>query len=250
MKANPNWWETFFTGLIVDFWRRVMPPEATLAEADFFENLLDVRPGARLLDVPCGDGRLALEFARRGYRVTGVDISPDFLSAARESAASRGLAAEWRQSDMRDLPWREEFDGAFCGGSSFGYLGDEGDRGFLQAVARALKPGARFVIDAVKAAEALLPHFRDRYEMEVGDIRFAARNRYVLKTGCIENRYTLTRGGQKEVRLARHRCYTCREVVSMLEDAGFSRIKLLGSLSGEPFRLGSSRLIVFAARSG
>lgn len=250
MNANPNWWETFFTGLIVDFWRRVTPPEATLAEADFFENLLDVRPGARLLDVPCGDGRLALEFARRGYRVTGVDISPDFLAAARESAASRGLAAAWRQSDMRDLPWREEFDGAFCGGSSFGYLGDEGDRGFLQAIARALKPGARFVIDAVKATEALLPHFRDRYEMEVGDIRFAARNRYVLKTGWIENRYTLTRGGQKEVRLARHRCYTCREVVSMLEDARFSRIKLLGSLSGEPFRLGSSRLIVFAARSG
>ena len=250
MNANPNWWETFFTGLIVDFWRRVMPPEATREEADFFEKLLDIRPGARLLDVPCGDGRLALDLARRGYRVSGVDISHDFLAAARESAASGGLAVEWRQSDMRDLPWHEEFDGAFCGGSSFGYLGDAGDRGFLEAVARALKPGAGFVIDAVKAAEAILPQFRDRYEMKVGDIRFAARNRYVLETGWIENRYTLTRGGQKEVRLARHRCYTCREVVSMLEGAGFSRIKLLGSLSGEPFRLGSSRLIVSAARNG
>ena len=75
---------------------------------------------------------------------------------------------------MRELPWRAEFDGAFCGGSSFGYLGDDGDRDFLEAAARALKPGARFVIDAVKAAEALLPQFRDHHEMDVGDIRFAA----------------------------------------------------------------------------
>jgi SAM-dependent methyltransferase len=150
---------------------------------------------------------------------------------------------------MRDLPWRREFDGAFCGGSSFGYLGDAGDLDFLEAVARVLKPGARFVIDAVKAAEALLPQFRDRHEMEVGDIRFVAENRYDLETGWIENRYTVTRGDRSEVRLARHRIYTCREIVSMLERAGFERIDLLGSLSGEPFRLGSSRLIVLAARS-
>ena len=247
MNANPNWWETFFNGLIVDFWRRVMPPEATRAEADFFEKLLEVRPGARLLDVPCGDGRLSLELAGRGYRVTGVDISEDFLAAARESATALGLAIEWRRSDMRDLPWHEEFDGAFCGGSSFGYLGDAGDRAYLEAVARILKPGARFVIDAVKAAEALLPQFRDHHDMEAGDIRFVAENRYDVETGWIENRYTVTRGNQSEVRLARHRIYTCREIISMLEVAGFTRIELFGSLSGEPFRLGS-RLIVLAVR--
>ncbi len=249
MRADENWWETFFTGLIVDFWRRVMPPEATRAEADFFEKRLAAAPGARILDVPCGDGRLALEFARRGYDLTGVDISGDFLAAARESAASQSLAIRWRQSDMRDLPWRGEFDGAFCGGSSFGYLGDTGDREFVEAVAGALKPGARIVIDAVKAAEVLLPQFRDRYEMEVGDIRFAAENHYEVESGWVENRYMVSRGDQTEVRLARHRVYTGREVVSMLEHAGFEKIELLGSLAGEPFYLGSSRLIVLAARS-
>jgi len=249
LRADPNWWETFFTGLIVDFWRAAMPPEATRAEADFFERCLEVRPGARLLDVPCGDGRLALDLARRGYRVTGVDISEDFLVAARESAASRGLGVEWRRSDMRDLPWREEFDGVLCGGSSFGFLGDAGDLDFLEAACRALKPGARFVIDAVKAAEVILPQFRERHEMEVGDIRFTAQNRYDHETGWIENRYTVSRGDRSEVRLVRHRIYTYREIVWMLERAGFCRIDSLGSLSGEEFRLGSSRLIVLAGRS-
>ena len=142
MRADADWFENFFTGLIVDFWRAAMPPEATRAEADFFEKILDAPPGGRLLDVPCGDGRLAVELAGRGYRVTGVDISEDFLTAARERTGQSGLALEWRRSDMRDLPWDKEFDAAFCGGSSFGFLGDEGDFDFLRAVARTLVPGS------------------------------------------------------------------------------------------------------------
>jgi len=248
MMPTANWWEDFFTGLIVDFWRAAMPPEATRAEADFFERSLALEPGARLLDVPCGDGRLAIELARRGYEVAGVDISEEFLAAARENAGAGGLAVTWRRSDMRDLPWQGEFDGAFCGGSSFGFLGDEGDLEFLRAVARALKTGARFAIDGVKAAELLLPQFRERHQMEVGDIHFSAENRYDPETGWTENRYEVTRGGRTQTSLARHRIYTYREIVSMLERAGFEGVRGFGSLDSEPFRLGSSRLILLASK--
>ena len=248
-RAPEEWWKTFFTGLVVDFWRAAMPPEATTAEADFFARHLALTPGARVLDVPCGHGRLALELARRGYRLTGVDISEDFLAGARRSTGDEGLAVEWRQSDMRDLPWREEFDGAFCGGSSFGYLGDAGDLDYLRAVARTLKPGSRFSIDAVKAAEIMAPpHFRERHAMEVGDIRFEAENRYDTASGWMESHYTITRGNRSEVRMARHRIYTSREVETMLEEAGFEEIRALGSLSGEPFGRGSTRLIFVAVR--
>jgi SAM-dependent methyltransferase len=249
-QAPEEWWKTFFTGLVVDFWRAAMPPEATTAEADFFARHLALTPGARVLDVPCGHGRLALELARRGYRLTGVDISEDFLAAARRSAGDEGLAVEWRQSDMRDLPWREHFDGAFCGGSSFGYLGDAGDLDYFRAVARTLKPGARFSIDAVKAAEVMVPpHFRERYAMDVGDIRFEAENRYDPVSGWMESHYTTSRGDRSEVRMARHRIYTYREVEAMLEQAGFEEIRGLGSLTGEPFGPGSTRLIFVAVRS-
>jgi ubiquinone/menaquinone biosynthesis C-methylase UbiE len=248
VNAPEDWWKDFFTGLIVEFWRAAMPPEATRAEADLFEKELAVSPGQRLLDVPCGDGRLARELAQRGYRVTGVDISEDFLAAARKSAAREGLSVEWRQAEMRDLPWQDEFDGAFCGGSSFGFLGDAGDSAFLEAVARAVKPGARFAIDAVKAAEVVLPQFRPRHEMELGDIRFAADNRYDRESGWMENSYTVTRGDRSETRLARQRIYTYREVVQMLQAAGFEECEGLGSLSGERFRAGSPRLILVASK--
>jgi SAM-dependent methyltransferase len=201
-----------------------------------------------VLDVACGDGRLALELARRGFRVTGVDISEDFLAAGRRSAEDQGLAVEWRQSDMRDLPWTEDFDGAFCGGSSFGFLGDAGDRDFVRAVARTLKSGARFAIDAVKAAEVIAPHFRERHAMDVGGIRFQAENSYDPAAGSMESRYTLTSGDRKEVRFARHRIYTCREVEAMLDEGGFGEIQEFGSLAGEPFEPGASRLILVAVR--
>ena len=80
MFSREDWWKDFFSGSIVEFWRRVMPPETTRAETEFLMRTLQVQPSARLLDVPCGDGRLSLELARRGYRMTGVDISPDFLT--------------------------------------------------------------------------------------------------------------------------------------------------------------------------
>ena len=251
MFSRDDWWKDFFSGSIVDFWRRVMPPEATRAEADFLVRGLQVPSGARLLDVPCGDGRLSLELARRGHRMTGVDISSDFLAAAREGSRREGLEVEWRLSEMRELPWESRFDGAFCAGSSFGFLGDEGDAAFLASVARTLKPGARLVIDAVKAAEVVLAQFRPSHEMEVGDIRFAAQNSYDPACGWMDSRYTITRRGlESETREAAHRIYTYREVVRMLEGAGFEEARGLGSLEGEPFRLGAPRLILLATKKG
>jgi SAM-dependent methyltransferase len=248
MTSRTDWWQSFFTGLVVDFWRAAMTPEATRAEADFFEKHLRVQPGARLLDVPCGDGRLSLELARRGYRMTGVDLSEEFLATARESAQREALSITWRHSDMRDLPWTGEFDGAFCGGSSFGFLGDEGDTAFVAAVCRAIAHGARFAIDAIKAAEVILPAFRERNEMQLKDIHFVGENRYDPETGWIDNRYTVTRHDRSETRVAAHRVYTYRDIARMLEEAGFGECEGLGSLDGEPFRLGSSRLILIASK--
>ena len=240
-----EWWKDFFGGLMVDFWRAAMTPETTRAEADFLWKSLRLAPGMRVLDVPCGDGRIALELAARGCRVMGVDISPGFLAAAAESARERGLDVAWRESDMRDLPWTGEFDAAYCAGSSFGFLGDSGDAAFLVAVARTLKPGGRFFGD-FKAAESVLPSFRESYEMPVGNLVFAAKNLYDPETGTMENRYTVTRGDECEEKRALHRIYTTREILKMLSNAGFGDFETCGSVKGEPFRLGSPRLFVVA----
>jgi SAM-dependent methyltransferase len=150
---------------------------------------------------------------------------------------------------MRDLPWSSEFDAAYCAGSSFGFLGEEGDAQFLRAVSRALRPGGRFFAD-FKASESLLPNFRESHEMRVGDVEFRARNRYDPADGTMESFYTITRGDLVENKRALHRIYTCREILRMLGDAGFGDFETYGSIRGEPFRLGSPTLLVVASKSG
>jgi SAM-dependent methyltransferase len=156
MNVQSNWWESFFEGAMVDLWLRAVSPEANAREADALERLLALPAGAEVLDVPCGGGRLALEFARRGHRVTGVDWSQAFLEHARADSGS-GLVG-WERRDMRDLPWPGRFAGAYCVGNSFGYLDDDGNQAFLEAVAAALAPGGRFVLETPMVLENLLEH--------------------------------------------------------------------------------------------
>ncbi|MDQ6892543.1 MAG: methyltransferase domain-containing protein [Acidobacteriota bacterium] len=251
--ASPDWWKSFFSGLIVDFWKVALPPEVTRLETDFLMERLALAAGDRVLDAPCGHGRLAIELARRGCAVTGVDISSEFLAEARSAADDAGAEVarrlSWRESDMRDLPWRDHFQAAFCMGGSFGYFGDEGDAEYLAAVAGALVPGGLFALDGSRVAETILPDFHVRREFEKDGLRFESENRYDPQRGRIENRYTITRGSLSETRTASHRLYTVSQLLEMLRTAGLEPQTLSGSLDGIPFRMGSSQLFVVARRA-
>src|SRR6266480_2189897 len=88
MTVPSNWYENFFHGLSLDLWRKAISPKQTKREADFLIKVLQCEKNSHLLDVPCGNGRLSLELARRGYRVTGVDLAEEFVEEARSAATS------------------------------------------------------------------------------------------------------------------------------------------------------------------
>src|SRR6185369_4855224 len=123
MTVPSNWYETFFHGVTLDLWRQAIPPSQTQAEAQFLIGHLNCEPGAHVLDVPCGNGRLSLELAERGYRVTGVDISEEFIEEARSASNTDGTPVpQFLLGDMRRIEGEATFDGAFCFGNSFGFL--------------------------------------------------------------------------------------------------------------------------------
>ena len=217
--TESNWWETFFEGVAVDLWREALPPEHSEREAESVARLLDIEAGSAILDVPCGAGRLALPLARRGYQVTGVDWSAESLEHARRADPARHIV--WDRRDMRDLPWRAHFDGAFCLGNSFGYLDDAGNAAFLRAVAGALKPGARFVLETPMVLENLLQHLQDRPWWQVGERRLLIVNRYDPARQRLDIEYTFVTASRVEVRNGSHRAYTYRELVALLDAAGF-----------------------------
>src|SRR5689334_14916512 len=170
MESSPDWWRTFFSGPVVESWLKAPTEEQTRQEAAFIQEALGIPPPARLLDVPCGGGRHSLALARLGYDMTGVDLSTDFLAAARSQPSPEPGSVAWEHREMRDLPWPEQFDGAFCFGNSFSYLDDEGNADFLKAIARALKPGARFVLDTSYVLESLLSNIQWKTWYQADDI--------------------------------------------------------------------------------
>lgn len=217
---HSNWWESFFEGIAVEMWLKAVPEEHSEREAESIERLLALPAGARVLDVPCGGGRLSLGLARRGYRVTGVDLSAQFMDHARSIDAAEQVI--WEQRDMRDLPWPAAFDGAFCAGNSFGYLDDDGNDAFLRAVRQALKPGGRFVLETPMVLENLLGHLQDRPWWQVGDVRLLVENHYDASRGTLDIDYTFVSKDGVEIRRGSHRAYTYRQLTEMLEAAGFS----------------------------
>jgi len=244
--ATP-WWQTLFNGVAVDLWCGYITPEITKAEAGFLEKNLRLAPGSKVLDVPCGSGRHSLALASRGHHVTGVDISDDFLRLAREGQRSAGTErVRLEQRDMRDLPWSREFDAAYCWGNSFGYLEHEENVEFLHALGKALKPGARFIIDTGLIAESALPGLQTRRWYEVGGIHFLIENRYDVSRGRLETQYTFIRDGQVDRRSGSQQVYTLRELQQLLQSAGFTEFESFSSTDGAPFALGSQRLLLVA----
>jgi SAM-dependent methyltransferase len=258
MPIPSNWFEDFFHGVTLDLWRQAISPKQTIAEADFLVKVLQCEPGAHLLDVPCGNGRVAIELATRGFRVTGVDISEEFVGEARAAidhppATAGGTdimsRVEFVLGDMRSIEGESIYDGAFCFGNSFGFMKHEDMEKFLRGVAQALKPGARFIVETGMAAESLLPDFEEQTSHEVGDISLTIKERYIAAESCVDSEYIFERNGSSETRKAKHWIYTTAEIGRMLERAGFEVIEIFGSLKFEPYKLGSNDLIVIAKRA-
>ena len=289
MTIPSNWYEDFFHGVSLDLWRKAISPEHTKAEADFLVKALQCEAGSHLLDVPCGNGRLSFELAGRGYRVTGMDISGEFIAEARARAsalssgqqnpnANAGGADEvarafraWNASgsstpaglprrgprttvpqfllgNMHNIEGEAIYDGAYCFGNSFGFLEYADMEGFLRGVARALKPGARFIIETGMAAESIITKFEAEASHQIEDILVTIKEQYLAEESCIDTEYVFERNGEVESHKAKHWIYTVAEIRRMLEQAEFKVLNVYGSLKLEPYVLGSDELFVIAQR--
>ena len=206
----------------------------------------------RVLDAPCGFGRHSMALARRGFEVTGVDLSETELQRAKERAAAAGLPLQLVRQDMRDMEFSGEFDLAVNLFSSIGYFSDDEDRMLIDRFWRALKPGWLFVLDTRNrdhSVRAMPPE--ERLPVDDGTLRIENRfdpttSRWLARWWRLSDEAADTDAGElvgeTEIRL-----YAAHELRAMLRPERWSQVDVYGALDGTPFSLDTPRL-VFVAR--
>ena len=130
--------------------------EDTKNEVDFLINQLGLQGNERILDLACGYGRHSLELARRGYDVTGVDITPDYIEYANSRAKEEGLKAEFFCKDIREVKFDGEFDVVLnMADGAVGYLENDAENlKTFTVVANALKKGGKHFMDIMNGSYA------------------------------------------------------------------------------------------------
>jgi SAM-dependent methyltransferase len=240
------WYERFFEGLYGRVLAATFPQQTSHEQALLIRRLLRVRRGQKVLDVPCGQGRITLPLARTGLAMTGVDLTASFLDRARRQASRENLKISFLRGDMRQIGFESEFDAAFNWFGSFGYFSDADNIGFCRRVLRALKPGGRFLVEGGNKSW-VLSHFGPTSEHRIGGVRIRQRSRLSRRGTGIMTTWTLSRGRASERHVVRMRLFNGADIRELLATAGFREVRLYGP-GGSRFTRHSRRLIAVARK--
>jgi len=238
-----------------EFWNETMPVlfhgsrlEKTPDEVSSIIALAGTKSGSVVLDMCCGIGRHSLEFARRGFCVTGVDRTEKYLSRAMKNAARERLKIETVRCDMREFVRKNTYSLAVNLFTSFGYFEEAGDDlRVARNICASLKKGGRFVVEMM-GKEILARIFRERDWSEVDSMRVMESRKIVGDWEAVESEWTIIRGGEILKHKFRTRLYSAAELKRLTLDAGFSSASAYGALDGSPYDHNAKRLVVVAVK--
>jgi SAM-dependent methyltransferase len=247
--SDTPWFESFFGKDYFEMSERI-PSDRTAAEVDGAITLLGLTPGARLLDVACGHGRHSIQLSKRGYDVTGYDLSHVFLDRARADAEAQGATVRWVHGDMRDLPFDGEFDAAINIFTAFGYFENpEDDLRAVRGIQASLRPGGCFLLETVHR-DALPARFQPRgFERTSSGSIVLHERRWDLARDVIHETVTLIRpDGTRTVYTISVRMRSLDELIRLMQSAGLEPEKWYGELDGRPLDLNSARLVLVSRK--
>ena len=234
------------------FYLPMLDEDRNRAEAEEIIETLGLRPGDRVLDAPCGHGRISNLLAARGVVVVGVDASGLFLEKARTGAANAGVTVDYRAGHLRELPLgpNEDCDAVLNWFTSFGYFDDDGNKQVLREFHRALRPGGRLLLETIHRdafVRVFTPApfaYMTTAGPDGGDLQ-ADRSTFELETGVLQTERTVVRDGKVSRSFLSVRLPALTELRQWLHDAGFGRVSFQ-SRHGQPVSLDTRRLVVLA----
>ncbi len=209
-----------------------------------------ILPGSRVLDLATGTGSVALEFARRGCFVVGLDLSAPMIEEAERKSAEEGLPVKFLVRDLRSFKLPSEFDHAVCLYDSLNYIldADELKHAFAN-IEGALQPQGLLIFDVntVRALEEELFTQRNRPGAPV-EYRWQSKYDPQSRISRIRMEFHVLSTDEKFRIVQRQRAYTEAELRSMLFHAGFANITTYDAYRSVPPSPESDRVFYIASK--
>ena len=208
----------------------------TVGECDFIENELKYDKSVKILDVGCGTGRHAIELSKRGYSVTGIDLSETQLARAREKAERNNLKINFVKQDARNLSFNNEFDIAImlCEGGFPLMETDEMNYEILKSVTKSLRENGKFIFTTLNGLFPLYHSVEEFCASTSGEGTATYRsNTFDLMTFRDHNitEFEDDLGNKKELE-CNERYYVPSEIIWLLKSLGFTKIEIFGAKLG------------------
>ncbi|MBI2914678.1 MAG: methyltransferase domain-containing protein [Firmicutes bacterium] len=243
---SAKWYEELFDETFMRTYAPFLTPERTISETEWIVRTLGLAPPAAILDIPCGFGRHSIELARRGFDVTGLDLSRYMLEVAAVSAREAGVELRLIQKDMMAIRFHEEFDAVLNLFTSIGYAEDDsGDEDFISGVHRALRPGGCFLLDTVNKHWIIKHGSEQHWSGSDGAYNLETSRIDPLRDRLVTERLIIMDGKEHRRRMDL-RLYSFVELKKMLERAGLSVTEVWGNLAGAEFKLESPRVVILS----
>jgi len=228
------WYEELFENYALGYDREKFT-QGTLQEVDFIEHEIGFDRSLRVLDVGCGTGRHAIELARRGYTVTGVDLSRSLLDRARQKAAQAGVSVTFRQHDARALPYTEEFAVALliCEGAFPLMETDEMNFHILRGIRRALQSPGKLILTTLNALYPLSHSAEELLNANAPEARISNSTFDLLTFRMTSVLEVTDDSGVKKSLTCNERYYAPSEISWLLASLGFQKIEICGCAPGQ-----------------
>jgi D-alanine-D-alanine ligase len=258
IRVEHDWWKTLFDEVyLVTDAPFVCNPALTKREVDVVEKVLGLQPAARILDVCGGQGRHALELARRGYQhLTVLDYSDFLLDRGRWEAAASGVNVTFCQGDARDMPLpTADFDVVLLMANSFNLFVDAMDyHRVLAEVARILDAGGCFLLDLIDRDVALHHFHPESWHEATEDIVVCWKRELVHDVIRVRELVLSKATGLLRDRAYAERLYSPESIRQLLTDVGFHDIVIqhgafvYDPAQGTDYGLATNRMLVTAAK--
>lgn len=230
-----QWYESLFENYAQKYDKECFV-QGTVGECDFIEAEIGRDKTKKILDIGCGTGRHAIKLTKRGYNVTGVDLSASQLKRAMEKAREAGVTIDFQQHDARNLPFQGQFDLAImlCEGGFSLMETDEMNFAILKSAARALTGKGKLIFTTLNGLFPLFHSVSDFYksvqkegQSQCKECSFDLMTFRDHNTAVFED----DSGVKKELK-CNERYYVPSEITWLLKSLGFKKIDIFGAKLG------------------